>query len=174
MVSNTPARAWGGGGGVGILLRDICPASGPFSGILTDPNLPGVNMHDPDGASPSHEQPLNRLGGFELLLLQLLSSQRFGPLLCFLGRLVGLDGLLVNPLNPPLPDAGHLLPLFRLRPILVTDALPGVFGVSTFEMQFRAHDLDSMLVEPCHVSTRQRPLDGVDGALARVKDRILS
>lgn len=125
-----------------------------------------MNVDDPNGTTPSDNQPLDRLGVLELLLLpQAHDSGREGNLV-ILGYLVRLDRLLVDPLGPALPDASHGFPLVGLRPVDVTNALPGVLGVGAVEMELRAHNLDSMLVEPHDVLAREGPLDGADGALA--------
>jgi hypothetical protein len=82
--------------------------------------------------------------------------------------LVRLNRLLVDPLNPAFPYAGHGVPFFGLGPVNMPNALPGIVGIGVVKVQLCAHDLDAMLVQPHSVAARQGPLDCVDSPLARM------
>ena len=155
-------------------LYNLCPSSGPLPYMLTDADAAGVHVDDPDGAAPADDQALNLLVAPQLLLLQPLGGGRVERLLGIFGGLVRLDGLLVHPLGPALPHAGHGLPLVGLGPVDVPDALPGVVGIGAVEVELGAHDLDAVLVEPDDIAAGPGPLDGADGSLARVQHRVLA
>src|SRR5690606_20963441 len=58
------------------LLRNVCPASGPFTRIFSNSNTSRVNMHDPNSTAPSHKQSFHSPAALELLLFELLSGGR--------------------------------------------------------------------------------------------------
>lgn len=64
----------------------------------------------------------------------------------FPASLVRLDRLLVDPLDPALPDTSHGIPLVRLGPVDMSNTLPGILGIGSVEMKLRPHDFDSVLV----------------------------
>ncbi len=101
-------------------------------------------------------------------MLQTLGCGRERNLVVFPAGLIRLDGLLVDPLDPALPNTSHGIPLIVLGPVNVSNTRPRILGIGGVEMKLRPHNFNPVLVQPDGVFSGQRPLNGVYGALARV------